>query len=96
MLEDLGLDFQLCRGICFDNAAVMAGVPGGAQAFLATNNPLATFINCDNHSPNLAGKDALSLYPSTVTFFVHIEAVYNFFARSTARCATLEELGVYL
>lgn len=96
VLAELGLDFNLCRGICFDNANVMAGIRGGAQAFLAKKNPFATFINCDNHSLNLAGKDALSIHPMTTTFFAHVESTYNFFARSTARWGALEKAGVHL
>ena len=96
VLDEVGLDFSLCRGICFDNASVMAGIRSGAQAFLAKKNPFATFINCDNHSLNLAGKDALSIHPMTTTFFAQVENVYNFFALSTARWQALEKAGIHL
>ena len=45
VLDEVGLDLSLCRGICFDNASVMAGIRSGAQAFLAKKNLFATFIN---------------------------------------------------
>lgn len=45
-------------------------------------NSKATFVNCDNHSPNLAGVHTASEEPVTVTFFGTVDELYSFFSPS--------------
>ncbi|XP_055900546.1 uncharacterized protein LOC129928768 [Biomphalaria glabrata] len=59
-----------CRSQCYDNAAVMAGELSGLQQRIAIRNPQASFVNCNNHSLNLAGLHAAKQDPVVVTFFV--------------------------
>ena len=58
VLSSLGLDFSYCRGQTYDNAATMSGERSGLQKRLLDRNPKATFLNCDNHSLNLAALHA--------------------------------------
>ena len=75
-LENDKLNFQDCRAQMYDNANVMSGNLTGVQARLTKRNSKAIFINCDNHSLNLAGVHAASVDPSLVTFFGTVEQVY--------------------
>ena len=84
-LKDDDLKFSDCRAQMYDNAAVMSGHISGVQARLCDQNAKAIFVNCDNHSLNLAGVHAASVDPSIVTFFGTVEQVYVFFSGSTIR-----------
>ena len=84
-LETLGIEFKDCRAACFDNAAVMAGAVSGVQARMRRENERILFINCDNHSLNLAGVHAVSQDVAAVTFFETLDSVFTFFSRSTER-----------
>ena len=90
-LEENGLNFLDCRAQMYDNAAVMSGRVSGVQTRLCEKNPKAVFINCDNHSLNLAGVHAASVDPSIVTFFGTVQEVYNFFSASTTRWKKMAE-----
>lgn len=92
-LDDLGLDFSLCRGQTYDNAATMSGHLSGLQKRLLDINPKATFLNCDNHSLNLAALHAAEVDPTIVTFFGTLQELFNFFAHSPQRWAKLKEIG---
>lgn len=88
-LDELPLsDF---RSQCYDNAAVMAGNISGLQQRISARNPKALFINCDNHSLNLAGLHAAKQDPTIITFFGTVESIYVFFARSTSRWNELQK-----
>lgn len=84
-LEAEGIALADCRAQCFDNAAVMAGHISGLQQRITESNPLALFINCDNHSLNLAGVHAAKEDSIVVTFFGTAERIYSFFSTSTIR-----------
>ena len=64
-----------CRGQTYDNAAVMAGVRGGVKQKILEVNPKAVFVNCENHSLNLAYVHASVV----VTFFGLLEKLLIFF-----------------
>ena len=49
-LEKYEINFANCRSQCYDNANVMAGHRTGVSKRLLTENDLAVFVNCDNHS----------------------------------------------
>ena len=83
-LENDGLSFSDCRSQMYDNAAVMSGHINGLQARLMKRNPKAVFVNCDNHSLNLAALHAASVDPTIVTFFGTVEAIYVFFPHPQA------------
>lgn len=85
------LPFEDCRSQCYDNATVMSGHKSGVQQRLATVNPKAIYVNCDNHSLNLAGVHAASHEVVMVTFFGTVQAVYVFFSRSTYRWERLKK-----
>jgi hypothetical protein len=84
-LDDMCIDFQLCRGQTYDNAAAMSGRLTGLQARLLARNPKATFINCDNHSLNLAALHAAEVDSSITSFFGTMQELFNFFAHSPQR-----------
>ena len=84
------LPLQDCRSQCYDNAAVMSGHISGVQQRITARNHRAIFVNCDNHSLNLAGVHAASQDPVIVTFFGTVESIYCFFARSTLRWEQLK------
>ena len=48
-------------------------------------NPQAQFINCENHSLNLACVHAAEVHPTVVTFFGISDKVFVFFSSSTSR-----------
>jgi len=75
----------------YDNAAVMSGHISGVQARLCDQNAKAIFVNCDNHSLNLAGVHAASVDPIIITFFGTVEQVYVFFSGSTIRWKKMTE-----
>ncbi|XP_055869091.1 uncharacterized protein LOC129923188 [Biomphalaria glabrata] len=81
-----------CRSQCYDNAAVMAGELSGLQQRIAIRNPQASFVNCNNHSLNLAGLHAAKQDPVVVTFFGTVEKIYVFFSASTVRLEKMKEL----
>ncbi|KAI8761623.1 Zinc finger MYM-type protein 1 [Biomphalaria glabrata] len=81
-----------CRSQCYDNAAVMAGELSGLQQRIAIRNPQASFVNCNNHSLNLAGLHAAKQDPVVVTFFGTVEKMYVFFSASTVRWKKMKEL----
>jgi len=91
-LNDLELPLQDCRCQCYDNAAVMSGRISGVQKRILDKNPLALFLNCDNHSLNLSAVHAATEKTLAVTFFSTVEGVYTFFARSTIRWQQLKDV----
>jgi hypothetical protein len=84
ILASLGPDFSYCRGQTYDNAAIMSGERSGLQKRLLDRNPKATFLNCDNHSLNLAASHAAEMDPSVVTFFGTVNEVFVFSHSPTA------------
>ena len=90
-LEQDHLLLKDCQSQCNDNAAVTSGEKPGMQQRLTSTNPKAIFVNCDNHSLNLAGVHAASHEVATVTFFGTIEALYLYFSRSTLRWQKLKQ-----
>ena len=92
--QDDGLNFFDCRAQMYDNAAVMSGSISGVQSRLRERNPKAVFINCDNHSLNLAGVHAASVDPTIITFFGTVQEVYSFFSGSTTRWKKMEMLDL--
>ena len=91
-LQDDGLNFLDCHAQMYDNAAVMSGSISGVQTRLRERNPKAVFINCDNHSLNLAGVHAASVDPTIITFFGTVQKVYSFFSGSTTRWKKMSEM----
>ena len=90
LLDDDGVDIMNCRSQCYDNAAVMAGHHTGLQSRILSINEKALFVNCDNHSTNLAGVHAASQDPEMATFFAVIGNIFKFFSRSTQRWARMK------
>ena len=91
-LQDDGLNFLDCHAQMYDNAAVMSGSISGVQTRLRERNPKAVFINCDNHSLNLAGVHAASVDPTIITFFGTVQEVYSFFSGSTTHWKKMSEM----
>lgn len=89
-LEEDKIPISDCRGQTYDNAAVMAGVRGGVQQKIIEVNPKAVFVNCENHSLNLACVHASEVQPVVVTFFGTLEKVFTFFSSSTSRWEVLK------
>ncbi|XP_059141319.1 uncharacterized protein LOC131929216 [Physella acuta] len=84
-LESDDLPLADCRSQCYDNASVMAGHISGLQQRMLKRNCHALFVNCDNHSLNLAGVYSAKQDFQVVTFFDTIRTIYNFFSCSTIR-----------
>ena len=89
-LEEDKISMNDCRGQAYDNAAVMAGVRGGVQQKILEVNPKAVFVNCENHSLNLACVHASEVQPVVVTFFGILEKLFTFFSSSTSRWEVLK------
>ncbi|KAG8234734.1 hypothetical protein J437_LFUL000969 [Ladona fulva] len=79
-----------CRAQCYDNAAVMTGHISGLQQRICDRNHRALFVNCDNHSLNLAGVHSAKQDPVVVTFFTTLESIHSFFSHSTIRWEELK------
>lgn len=79
------LNFSFCRAQCYDNANVMAGNKSGLHTIMRRENELALFLNCNNHSLNLVGIHATKNEPVLGSFYLNIDSLFNFFARSTIR-----------
>lgn len=90
-LENDNLSLTDCRSQCYDNAAVMTGHISGLQQRITARNHRALFVNCDNHSLNLAGVHSAKQDPIVITFFGTIQAIYVFFSRSTLRWEELKK-----
>ena len=73
------LELGDCRSQCYDNASVMSGEISGLQQRIHDRNHRALFVNCDNHSLNLAGVHSAKQDPLVITFFGTIERIYVFF-----------------
>jgi hypothetical protein len=91
-LESDKLSLADCRSQCYDNAAVMTGHISGLQQRIVARNHRALFVNCDNHSLNLAGIHSAKQDPVVVTFFGTVESIYLFFSRSTIRWEELKKV----
>jgi len=89
-LEQDEISITDCRGQTYDNAAVMAGVRGGVQQKILEVNPKAVFVNCENHSLNLACVHASSVHSAVVTFFGLLDKLFSFFSSSTSRWGVLK------
>lgn len=68
----------------------MTGHISGLQQRICDRNPRALFVNCDNHSLNLAGVYSAKQDPVVVTFFGTLESIYSFFSHSTIRWEELK------
>lgn len=79
-----------CRAQCYDNAVVMTGYISGLQQRICDRNHRALFVNCDNHSLNLAGVHSAKQDPVVVTFFTTLGSIYSFFSHSTIRWEKLK------
>lgn len=94
-IESDNLLLNDCRAQCYDNAYTMAGHLSGVQVRVQAINKYATFINCDNHSLNLVGTNAVQEETLMIVTFDTIQAIYSFFAASTQRWQVLKQsLGV--
>ena len=67
-VEDLGLNFTLCRGQTYDNAATVSSHLSGLRKRILDINPKATFLYCDNHSLNMAALHSAEVDLAIVTF----------------------------
>ena len=50
---------KYCRGQCYEGASNMTGVRNGVAKQLTVEEPLAIFIHCHGHAPNLAVGDTV-------------------------------------
>lgn len=85
-LEEFGLNLQDCRGQSYDTAANMSGCYSELKTRIQNLNPLAIYVPCGGHSLNLVGLSAVdSIKEAAFFFFDYLEAIYDFFAKSTYR-----------
>ena len=59
ILLRLSLQFENCRGQCYDGASAMAGCRTGVATTLLQMEPRALYTHCYGHAPNLAVQDAV-------------------------------------
>ena len=59
ILLRLSLQFENCRGQCYDGASAMAGCRTGVATTLLQMEPRALYTHCYGHALNLAVKDAV-------------------------------------
>ncbi|XP_050512531.1 zinc finger MYM-type protein 1-like [Diabrotica virgifera virgifera] len=85
MLESLKLDIKNCRGQSYDNASNMSGKYSGLKARIKAYNDLALFVPCAAHSLNLVVQNAADCCLEATSFFMLVQAIYNFFSVSTHR-----------
>lgn len=78
-LEKQNVDFDLCRGQSYDNAANMTGRYNGMQAKLREENEFAVFVPCSGHSLNLVGRAAVDSCLEAVNFFDIVQKLYVFY-----------------
>ena len=90
-LTEDGIDLDDCRSQCYDNAAVMAGDFTGVKERILLRNQKARFINCDNHSLNLAAMNSAKQEVKFATIFATIQSIYKYHATSTIRWNKLKE-----
>lgn len=77
--------------------AVRAGEITGLQKRIQKRNPKALFVNCDNHSLNLACVHAAKNSPVVITFFGTVDKLYAYFSSSTVRWELLQsKVGITL
>ena len=72
------------------------GAKTGVQKRLCELNEKLAFINCDNHSLNVSGVHTVKCDTSSVTFFNKLNALIEFFSRSTQRWNALKKLTAVL
>lgn len=78
LLEQYGLPIENCHGQSYDNTAVMAGARSGAQKQILGVNPRAMFVNCENHTLNLACLHSCAVEPRVTTFFSNCSRSFLF------------------
>lgn len=77
---------------CFDGAAVMSSGLNGVQAKIKEKAPMALFIHCYAHRPNLVLTQGVSKLKECKIFFVHLNGLAAFFSRSPKRTQLLDAI----
>ena len=85
-LEKDRMNILDCRSQCYDNAPVMAGDISGVQQRIIEKK-LAMFVNCTNHSLNLAGVHAVNQETAMITF----QSLYVFFSWFKSALGTIRK-----
>ena len=75
-----GLSLEDVRGQDYDNGATWQGSTMEFKPYFKKEIPLARYIPCCAHCLNLVGVHAASIDADVLTFFVTIQALYNFFS----------------
>jgi hypothetical protein len=89
-LESEELPLADCRSQCYDNSSVMAGHLSGLQQRINARNHRVLFVNCDNHSLNLAGVHTAKQDHVVISFFGTSARIYTLFSASTNRWEQLQ------
>ena len=100
LVKYVDLDLRDMRGQSYDITANMSGIYTGLQARIKAMNPLTYYVPCAGHSLNLVGTSAANSCLRSASFFIFLQALYNFFSASTYRWdhlkATLPAAGIVL
>ena len=88
-LNECDIDIKNLQGQFYDNAANISGCCNGLQAHVCQINPLAHYIPCAAHSLNLVGVSAAETCVKALSFFGHVQKLFNFFSASTTRWAIM-------
>lgn len=88
-LKEMGINFDNCRGQCYDNASKMSGCYKGLQSRIKSINPLVEWVLCAAYMLNLVGVNSVNCCQETEDFFSFVHTLFNFCSRSPARWQTI-------
>jgi len=82
-LEQMGLDYKGCLvGMGFDGASVMSGKLGCVQKLIKDKSPMAYYLHCYAHRPNLVLINTTKVVRQADDFFSLLEQLYIFISNS--------------
>lgn len=88
-LKEMEINFDNCRGQCYDNANNMSGCYKGLQSRLKEINPLVEWVPCAAHTLNLVGVNSVNCCLETEDFFSFVQTLFNFCSRSPSQWQTI-------
>lgn len=91
VLEENEIEIVNCRAQTYDNASNMSGRYNGLQAHIKQKSELAFYVPCAAHSLNLVGQHSVDECSQSVNYFMLLEKLYVYFAKSTHRWGVLQK-----
>lgn len=69
-LQEMEINFDNCRGQCYNNGSNMSGCYKGLQACMKEINPSAEWVPCATHTLNLVGVNSVNCSLKTEDFLI--------------------------